>query len=137
MLDEVFEKRVISYENALRQIAAQAMLSGIPVPAMANAISYLDLFTKNHVGANLIQAQRDYFGAHTFERIDKDGSFITNGGNSMENLTFTIFGGTGDLTFRKLLPAFYNLQAQKKLADDFQLLSLAVEHMTMIVIVKK
>ena len=75
MLDEVFEKRVISYENALRQIAAQAMLSGIPVPAMANAISYLDLFTKNHVGANLIQAQRDYFGAHTFERIDKDGSF--------------------------------------------------------------
>ena len=75
LLDEVFEKRVISYENALRQIAAQAMLSGIPVPAMANAISYLDLFTKNHVGANLIQAQRDYFGAHTFERIDKDGSF--------------------------------------------------------------
>ena len=39
----------------------------------------------------------------------------------MENLTFTIFGRTGDLTFRKLLPAFYNLQAQKKLADDFSI----------------
>ena len=52
-------------------------------------------------------------------------------------LTFTIFGGTGDLTFRKLLPAFYNLQAQKNWLMIFQLLSLAVEHMTMIVIVKK
>ena len=45
-LMKYLKKRVISYENALRQIAAQAMLSGIPVPAMANAISYLDLFTK-------------------------------------------------------------------------------------------
>ena len=42
---------------------------------MANAISYLDAFHARHVGANLIQAQRDYFGAHTYERTDEEGSF--------------------------------------------------------------
>lgn len=81
LLDKIFEERVIAYEKALRQIAAQAMLSGIPIPAMANAISYLDLFTKDHVGANLIQAQRDYFGAHMYERIDRRGSFHHEWGN--------------------------------------------------------
>ena len=75
LLDSFFQERVVSYEKNLRQIGAQAILSGIPVPAMANAISYLDLFCATHVGANLIQAQRDYFGAHTFERVDEEGSF--------------------------------------------------------------
>ncbi len=75
LLDSFFRDRIVSYEKNLRQIGAQAILSGIPVPAMANAISYLDLFRAKHVGANLIQAQRDYFGAHTFERVDEEGSF--------------------------------------------------------------
>lgn len=75
LLDEFFQERVVSYEKNLRQITAQAVLSGLPVPAMANAISYLDAFHARHVGANLIQAQRDYFGAHTYERTDEEGSF--------------------------------------------------------------
>lgn len=83
LLDNVFEERIIAYEKSLRQISAQALLSGIPIPAMANAISYLDLFTKDHLGANLIQAQRDYFGAHTYERIDQSGSFHHEWGNKV------------------------------------------------------
>lgn len=75
LLDDYFADRVISYQKSLRQISAQALLSGIPIPAMANAISYLDVFHADHVGANLIQAQRDYFGAHTYERVDAEGSF--------------------------------------------------------------
>lgn len=75
LLDAFFKDRVVSYEKNLRQISAQALLSGIPIPVMANAISYLDLFRAKHVGANLIQAQRDYFGAHTYERDDEEGNF--------------------------------------------------------------
>mgnify|MGYP000741687856 CR=1 FL=1 len=57
------------------EIVAKAILAGVPVPAFANAISYIDGLSTKVVGANLIQAQRDYFGAHTYKRIDREGSF--------------------------------------------------------------
>lgn len=60
---------------SLRTIVAKAVEHGIPLPAFSSAIAYFDLLTSSHIGANLIQAQRDYFGAHTFERIDKEGTF--------------------------------------------------------------
>ena len=56
-------------------MVAMSITQGLAIPAMANAVSYLDMFRSSHSGANLIQAQRDYFGAHTFERCDMSGSF--------------------------------------------------------------
>ena len=59
----------------LRSAAATAILNGLPVPALSSAISYLDAFRAERTGANLIQAQRDCFGAHTYERSDRPGIF--------------------------------------------------------------
>ena len=56
---------------AWRRVMAQAMLCGVPVPAMSAALSYFDGYTSKCLPANLLQAQRDYFGAHTYERIDR------------------------------------------------------------------
>jgi 6-phosphogluconate dehydrogenase len=51
---------------------------GIPVPAFSSALAYYDGYRRERLPANLIQAQRDLFGAHTYERIDKPGSFHSN-----------------------------------------------------------
>lgn len=73
--DPFFAKQVKESLPALRKIVIQAIHAGIPVPSLSNAVSYLDMYAARHAGANLIQAQRDYFGAHTFERVDRAGSF--------------------------------------------------------------
>lgn len=70
-----FLDKINANQQSLRRIVSLAVSEGIPVPAFANAISYLDGYSSPRVGANLIQALRDYFGAHTFERIDRDGTF--------------------------------------------------------------
>lgn len=75
LLDPYFAKQVKKYEDSLRNTASKALLLGIPIPSLSNAIAYLDMFSSTHSGANLIQAQRDYFGAHTYQRIDKEGDF--------------------------------------------------------------
>ena len=75
LLDEFFLQTINKYQQSLRQLNCQAVMLGIPIPAFANAMQYLDGYRSTHMGANLIQAQRDYFGAHTFERVDKPGIF--------------------------------------------------------------
>ena len=75
LLDEFFRTRLAAGHNSLRACAAAGLQSGLPLPAMTNALSYLDQFRGQHVGANLIQAQRDLFGAHTFARTDRPGVF--------------------------------------------------------------
>jgi len=75
VFDEFFLSRVNSGLGSLRKIISLAVLSGIPVPAFVNGLEYIDLLRSPSVGANLIQGLRDYFGAHTFKRIDKEGSF--------------------------------------------------------------
>lgn len=75
MLDTFFLHKINEEQASLRYLVSSAALLGIPVPALANALQYLDSSRSVQVGANLIQAQRDYFGAHTYERIDKPGSF--------------------------------------------------------------
>ena len=73
---------------AWRQVAAAAVSYGIPAPAMTSALAYFDGDTTERLPANLLQAQRDYFGAHTYERLDSPrGQFFhTNwtghGGNT-------------------------------------------------------
>ena len=75
LLDEFFRSRLAAGHNSLRACAAAGLQSGLPLPAMTNALSYLDQFRGQHVDANLIQAQRDLFGAHTYERTDRPGVF--------------------------------------------------------------
>ena len=53
-----------------RRVVSAAVMSGVPAPAMASALSYFDGYTTASLPANLLQAQRDYFGAHTYERTD-------------------------------------------------------------------
>jgi 6-phosphogluconate dehydrogenase len=77
MLDDYFKDIVEKYQSSLRKVLAVAMERGIPVPGFAGALAYYDSYRTESLPANLIQAQRDYFGAHTYERVDKDGVFHT------------------------------------------------------------
>jgi 6-phosphogluconate dehydrogenase len=77
LLDPYFKEIVENYQQSLREIVATAAMRGIPVPAFASALAYYDSYRMETLPANLIQAQRDYFGAHTYERIDKEGIFHT------------------------------------------------------------
>jgi len=58
-----------------RRLVAIAAESGVPIPAFSSALSYFDSYRTEKLPANLIQAQRDYFGAHTYQRVDKPGVF--------------------------------------------------------------
>lgn len=78
LLDPYFKEIVEEYQYALREVVSVAMKHGIAVPAFASAVAYYDSYRTADLSANLIQAQRDYFGAHTYERKDKEGVFHTN-----------------------------------------------------------
>ena len=78
LLDEYFKGIVNEYQSALRDVVKLAIDFGIAIPAFQSAISYFDSYRTEKLSANLIQAQRDYFGAHTFERVDRDGTFHAN-----------------------------------------------------------
>ena len=75
LLHDFFKKHIKETHQALRRIVVLAISNGIPVPSLSNALAYLDMLSQPKMGASLIQAQRDYFGAHTYERIDQEGSF--------------------------------------------------------------
>ena len=77
MLDGVFKSAILNRLDDWRKVVQIAVGLGIPVPAMSGALSYFDAYRSERLPANLIQAQRDYFGAHTYRRIDKDGVFHT------------------------------------------------------------
>jgi 6-phosphogluconate dehydrogenase len=77
LLDPYFKGIVEEYQEAWREVVAAAVLNGIPVPAFASALSYYDSYRSEQLPANLLQAQRDYFGAHTYQRVDKEGVFHT------------------------------------------------------------
>ncbi|WP_423822265.1 NADP-dependent phosphogluconate dehydrogenase [Salinisphaera sp. SPP-AMP-43] len=75
LLDPYFKDIADRYQDALRDVVATAVRAGVPVPGFASAIAYYDSYRSERLPANLLQSQRDFFGAHTFERIDKQGSF--------------------------------------------------------------
>ncbi len=77
LLDAGISKKIIEKQESLRQIVCKAAESGIPVPALMASLGYLDSFRSSWLPSNLIQAQRDYFGAHTYERVDQKGTFHT------------------------------------------------------------
>lgn len=75
LLDSYFKNVVENYQNAWRQVISVAVSQGIPVPGFSSALAYYDSYRTERLPANLLQAQRDYFGAHTFKRVDKEGVF--------------------------------------------------------------
>lgn len=75
LVDDVFRESVKTRQESWRFVIRTAIESGIPVPAMSASLAYYDSYRSERLPANLIQAQRDFFGAHTFERIDKPGIF--------------------------------------------------------------
>jgi len=75
LLDEWFASAVAEREDALRRVVCLAAGHGLPVPAMSASLAYYDGYRRARGSAYLIQAQRDFFGAHTFERTDKEGTF--------------------------------------------------------------
>jgi 6-phosphogluconate dehydrogenase len=78
LLDEYFKGIAERYQESLRKVVATAALNGIPAPCFSSALAYFDSYRTETLPANLLQAQRDYFGAHTFERVDKEGVFHHN-----------------------------------------------------------
>jgi 6-phosphogluconate dehydrogenase len=77
MLDAALSKSIVERQNDLRQVIQSAVAWGVPAPAMMACLAYFDGFRSSWLPANLIQAQRDYFGSHTYERVDEKGVFHT------------------------------------------------------------
>ncbi len=77
MLDPFFRDEILARQGALRRVVTTAVSMGIPVHAFASSLAYFDAYRTKRLPANLTQGQRDYFGAHTYRRIDKEGSFHT------------------------------------------------------------
>ena len=78
MLDRYFAGLLERTQPAWRAIVTLGVQQGVPLPAFSSALAYFDGYRSAELPANLIQAQRDYFGAHTYERRDKEGSFHTD-----------------------------------------------------------
>ncbi len=94
LLDPFFRQTVMDAQDSWRRVTAAALMNGIPVPAFTTALCYFDGFRSERLPANLLQAQRDYFGAHTYERVDKPrGEFYhtnwTGTGGSTSASTYT------------------------------------------------
>lgn len=91
LLDEYFTNEIEGCTDGWRKVCAEAMLAGVPIPAMTSALNYFDGIRTARMSANLLQAQRDYFGAHTYERVDAPrGEFFHtdwtgHGGNTTAN----------------------------------------------------
>jgi 6-phosphogluconate dehydrogenase len=95
MLDDYFRGEIKRCQKGWRNVVAAAMKKGIPVPAFSTALSFYDQYRNAVLPANLLQAQRDYFGAHTYERVDKPrGEFFhtnwTGRGGDVSSSTYNV-----------------------------------------------
>jgi len=95
LLDPFFREKIEVSQEAWRKVVSTAVLNGIWVPAFATALNYFDGYRNDRLPANLLQAQRDYFGAHTYERVDKPrGEFFhtnwTGRGGTTASTTYTV-----------------------------------------------
>jgi len=91
LLDGYFKEQIEGAQDAWRRVISKAVQLGIPVPCMTSALTFFDGYRRERLPANLLQAQRDYFGAHTYERIDQPrGKFFhTNWTGRGGNITAT------------------------------------------------
>jgi 6-phosphogluconate dehydrogenase len=95
LLDPFFKDKVEKAQKGWRNLVSTAAINGIPVPAMSSALGYFDGYRCEKLPANLLQAQRDYFGAHTYERLDKPrGEFFhtnwTGRGGTTASTTYNV-----------------------------------------------
>jgi len=95
LVDPYFRDQIAQAQDSWRRVVATAALRGVPIPAMASALSYFDGYRSGRLPANLLQAQRDYFGAHTYERVDKPrGQFFhtnwTGRGGTTASTTYNV-----------------------------------------------
>ncbi len=95
LLDPYFKAAIDKAQAGWRKVVAMAVMNGIPTPAFATALSYYDGYRTEQLPANLLQAQRDYFGAHTYERVDKPrGEFFhtnwTGRGGDTASTTYNV-----------------------------------------------
>ncbi|MGB5850225.1 MAG: decarboxylating NADP(+)-dependent phosphogluconate dehydrogenase [Ignavibacteriaceae bacterium] len=95
ILDPFFKESIEKAQAGWRRVVSAAVQNGISIPALSTALSYFDGFRSERLPANLLQAQRDYFGAHTYERIDKPrGEFFhtnwTGRGGKTSSSTYTV-----------------------------------------------
>jgi len=95
LLDPFFKEKIESLQVSWRKVVASAITNGIWIPAMSTALNYFDGYRSERLPANLLQAQRDYFGAHTYERIDQPrGKFFhtnwTGRGGDTASTTYTV-----------------------------------------------
>jgi 6-phosphogluconate dehydrogenase len=77
LVDDEFREEILAREESWREVVRAAIELGFPVPAMSASLAYFDAYRRERLPANLIQAQRDLFGAHTYQRVDKEGTFHT------------------------------------------------------------
>jgi len=93
LLDPYFTSQVIAAQSGWRRVVALAIQKGIPVPAMSSALTFFDGYRSESLPANLLQAQRDYFGAHTYQRVDKPRGeyFHTNWTGRGGDVTSTVW----------------------------------------------
>ncbi|MBG9446406.1 6-phosphogluconate dehydrogenase [Cytobacillus firmus] len=78
LVSPYFAERIRDYQTGLRKIVCEGIQSGIALPCLSSSLSYYDSYRNGRSNASLLQAQRDYFGAHTYERTDMEGTFHTN-----------------------------------------------------------
>lgn len=78
LVDPEFAKEMVSRQAAWRRVVGLAIEAGISTPGMSTSLAYFDTYRRGRLPANLVQAQRDYFGAHTYERVDMDGAYHTD-----------------------------------------------------------
>lgn len=95
LLSPYFAERIDASQDSWRAVVARAALSGVPMPATSSALSFYDGYRSARLPANLIQAQRDFFGAHTYERVDRDrGEFFhtdwTGSGGDVTSGTYEV-----------------------------------------------
>uniref|UniRef100_A0A1A9X1G2 6-phosphogluconate dehydrogenase, decarboxylating n=1 Tax=Glossina brevipalpis TaxID=37001 RepID=A0A1A9X1G2_9MUSC len=76
LLDPFFKKAIETGQQSWRHVISKAFLWGIPVPALSTALAFYDGYRSSRLPANLLQAQRDYFGAHTYELLNEEGKFV-------------------------------------------------------------
>ena len=77
LLSSSFKEKIQDTVNSARELVSYGATNGIPLPGLSNALTYFDSYTSSRLPLNLIQAQRDYFGSHTYERLDREGIFHT------------------------------------------------------------
>ena len=94
LLAPYFKEAIDRSQTSWRAVVATAVINGLPVPAFSSALAYYDSYRNQRLPANILQAQRDYFGAHTYERVDRPrGEFFhtnwTGRGGDTSATTYT------------------------------------------------